>query len=168
VNCCNQQDIIKQAVKVSSIKELLAFDEIIITGGEPMLIPNELALFLHNLRRNHGYTGKIYLYTALYNKKLQPEYMDLMNYINGIHFTIHYEAADQEIMELKQLSELLQKIRDSSFRLSIDTRLYEKYDFYNIDLSAWSVVRRMKWLDNCQLPDDEKLLIYELKGSELF
>jgi hypothetical protein len=162
-NCCNTGDVFLEHEVIDDIESLLSFDEIIITGGEPMLILNEVILFINELRVIHGYSGKIYVYSALYNDALRAEYLDLFKYINGIHFTIHAEATDQEVMELKQLSEILPRRSGLTFRLSIDERLYDRYDFSNIDLSTWSVVRKMKWLVNCKLPADEKLLIYELK-----
>jgi len=165
-NCCNKGRVIAQAEKLDNIDPLLFYDEIILTGGEPMLISNQVAIFLHDLRRNHVYFGKIYLYTALYNRKLELEYMDLFNYIDGLHYTVHYESTDQEVAELKLLSEMLPRKSKISFRLSIDNRLYEKYDFSNIDLSGWSIVRKLKWLDECQLPENEKLFLYDLTEYE--
>lgn len=150
---------------LSDIHELLSFDEIIITGGEPMLIPNEVALFIYKLRCELMYAGKIYIYSALYNQDLRFEYQDLFKLINGLHYTIHAGATDQEVMELKQLSEMLPRQKDLSFRLAIDNRLYKKYDFSNINFSDWSVVRKLKWQANCKLPDDEKLFIYDLKEA---
>jgi organic radical activating enzyme len=167
-NCCNQQEIFDTAARIKSTKELLAFEEVIITGGEPMLISNKVIMFLHELRYHFRYTGKIYIYTALYNETLKMDYRELLKYIDGIHYTVHFEALDKEISELRDLSQMLPKRSRLSFRLSIDTRLYGKYDFSNIDFSAWSVVRRMIWLDKCKLPDDKKLLIYDLEGAELF
>ncbi len=161
-NCCNTGDAFFDHKWLNDINELLAYDEIIITGGEPMLISNEVVIFVHELRRNLMYTGKIYIYTALYNQSLRFEYLDLFNYINGLHYTIHAEAEDQEVMELKQLSEILPRQRGLSFRLAIDNRLYKRFDFSNIDFSAWSVIRKLQWQVNCKLPEDEKLFIYEL------
>lgn len=167
-NCCNEQDEFSQVEVLDCIYSLLKYDEVIITGGEPMLISSEVALFIHELRRELGYAGKIYIYTALYNKGLFAEYRDLFKYINGLHYTIHHEATDQEVMELKLLSEMLPRKSDLSFRLSIDSRLFERYDFSNIDFSAWSVIRKMKWQANCKLPDNEKLFIYDLKESDRY
>jgi len=163
--CSNTHDAFLQHEVLDNIRDLLSYEEIIITGGEPMLIPDKVILFAHVLRRRLNYEGKIYMYTALFKKDLWTEYRDLFTYINGIHFTIHDGASDQDVMELKLLSERLPQQSGISFRLDIDTRLYERYDFSNINFSAWSVVRRLKWLDNCKLPEEEKLFIFDLKGA---
>lgn len=167
-NCCNTSDSFLDHKVLTDIHDLLKYEEIIITGGEPMLITNELICFVDRLRFFLRYSGKIYIYTALYNRRLLSGYWYLLQKIDGIHFTIHHEATDQEVQELKQLSHVLADLNngDKSFRLSIDSRLFDRYDFSNIDFSGWSVVRRMKWQVNCMLPEDEELLIYELKESE--
>jgi organic radical activating enzyme len=161
-NCCNKEEVFMQHKVLNDVHDLLTYDEIIITGGEPMLIPDKITLFVRVLRRKLEYEGKIYIYTALFNKDLFSEYKYLFNFINGIHYTVHYESTDQEVMELKLLSQMLKHQHDISSRLAIDSRLYERYDFSNIDFSAWSVVRKLKWQINCKLPEDERLFIYEL------
>jgi MoaA/NifB/PqqE/SkfB family radical SAM enzyme len=160
--CCNEQEGFLDIEKVSSVTDLLKYEEIIITGGEPMLIAEKVLHFVESLREEHCYSGKIYLYTALYNTYLHRFYDNLFRYIDGLHFSIHAEAGDQEIIELKEFSGLLPKSGRLSLRLIIDRRLYGRYDFSNIDFSKWSVVRKLKWQKVCRLPENEKLLIYEL------
>lgn len=163
-NCCNKENVFNQHEKLNDIKELLKYDEIIITGGEPMLIPRKVKDFIYKLRNELKYNGKIYFYSALYNKRLDGFYDKILDFVDGLHYTVHYEAKDKEIIELKQLSEsIMLKIKDNkSLRLAIDSRLYDKYDFSNINFSKWSVVRKMKWLVNTPLPEREKLFLYEL------
>lgn len=168
-NCCNNQGILSQAIQVNCIEQLLGYKEIIITGGEPMLIPDKLFLLLDSLRNKKQYLGKIYLYTALFNNDLRSVYRQIFQYINGIHFTLHYEATDREVQELKLLSETMPTLTRTlsayhqySNRLSIDNRLYSKFDFSNINFSVWDVIRKLQWQDNCQVPNDEKLVMFEL------
>lgn len=42
-NCCNTGDAFLGYKVLTDINELLAYEEIIITGGEPMLISNAVA-----------------------------------------------------------------------------------------------------------------------------
>ena len=162
-NCCNKESVFEQNRRIHNIEELLKYDEIIITGGEPMLIPSKIISFIYNLR-DLGYEGKFYMYSALYTNELDRYYDEILFFIDGLHFTVHYEATDKEIMQLKKFSEskTLRHYPDKSYRLAIDSRLYDKYDFSNIDFSNWSVVRKLKWLVDCPLPQGEELLIYEL------
>ena len=161
-NCCNKEEVFEQHNVLNNIDDLLTYDEILITGGEPMLIPMKVRNFIKLLREGKDYKGKIYLYTALYEKHLNKYYEEILDMINGLHFTVHNEATDKEIMQLKQLSESYLPLDDKSCRLAIDSRLYDKYDFSNIDFSPWSVVRKLKWLVNCPLPEKEKLFLYKL------
>lgn len=163
-NCCNKEEVFNEHEILTNINDLLSYDEIIITGGEPMLIPEKIIEFIKNLK-NINYLGKIYMYSALYNLKLSHYYSRILMVIDGLQFTVHSEAKDQEIIELKQLSEseFLNRLSEfKSLRLAIDSRLYDKYDFSNIDFSNWSVVRKMQWRINVPLPQNEKLFIYEL------
>lgn len=161
-NCCNKEEVFEQHEVLNNIDDLLTYDEILITGGEPMLIPMKVRNFIQLLREKKGYKGKIYLYTALYDKYLDGFYRDILDMINGLHFTVHFEAKDKEIIQLKILSESSLPLEDKSCRLAIDSRVYDKYDFSNINFSAWKVVRKLKWLLNCPLPTDEKLFVYDL------
>lgn len=160
--CCNDQDAYSKIDQLKDDHVLLSFKEIMVTGGEPMLIPDKIIQFLHSLREIQKYTGKIYIYTALYNKGLFDAYSWASKYVDRINFTMHNNSTDQDVRNLKLLSAAIQKLPSAAFRLSIDSRLYERYDFCNIDFSYWSVVRKMKWQDNCKLPEGEKLFIYEL------
>jgi hypothetical protein len=160
--CCNGLEAFSNIECLNDINSLLSYEEIMITGGEPMLIAQSVFLFLMELRRHFQYNGKIYIYSALFNERLTQTFSQIMAMADGLHYTLHYEATDQEVIELKLLTRLLPKLGDRSFRLSIDNRLYQRYDFSNIDLSAWSVIRKLQWQDNCQLPPGERLFIYRL------
>lgn len=166
-NCCNKEDVFYQHKILTNPNDLLTYDKIMITGGEPMLIPEKVIEFI-NWLIDKDYKGKIYLYTALYNNKLRRFYGRILSMIDGFQFTVHNEATDKEIDELKQLSEsyFLNGERNrswsKSYRLAIDERLYDRYDFSNIDFKNWTVVRKMKWLTNAPLPKGEELFIYEL------
>jgi organic radical activating enzyme len=172
-NCCNKENVFYQHKLLENKEKLLKYDVIMITGGEPMLIPDYVFRFVLWLK-NENYKGKIYLYTALYNISLYAAYDSLLTLIDGIHFTVHYEATDKEIKELKELSENVithtwdfSKPRCQSYRLAIDSRLYDKYDFSNINFSQWSVIRKMHWMKECPLPKGEELFLMDIK-NEIF
>jgi pyruvate formate-lyase activating enzyme-like uncharacterized protein len=160
--CCNKGDVFKYKT-ITDIKELLTYDCIIITGGEPMLIANKVLSFVVELRNKHNYKNPIFLYTALYTPKLYSYYGAMLGMINGIHFTLHNECSDDDVKHLKYLSyTLMRQYPNVSRRLAIDSRLYDKFDFSNIDFSGWDVVRKLKWVTDCPLPDQEELLYFKL------
>ena len=157
-DCCNHTGILAFGKKITDIEQLLGYEEIIITGGEPILIYDKVEAFIKMLRSKQ-YEGEIYLYSALYRSWA---YEKLLPLVDGLHFTLHAEARDQDIIELKALSKVIADFEGKSFRLSIDNRLYDKYDFSNINFSHWSVIRKLQWLKECPLPAGEELVIFEL------
>jgi pyruvate-formate lyase-activating enzyme len=161
--CCNTPDMIYQAAKIPDISHVTDAEEIILTGGEPMLKPDLLLGVLDFLRNREDwtYTRKIYLYSALFHRGIEGLYEKVIPLVDGFQFTIHKEATYQEVAELKKLSQFLKHNRYTfqSLRLCIDTALFERFHFGNVDLSAWDSVRKMKWIKDCPLPKDEKLFI---------
>lgn len=156
-NCCNKEGVFDQARPLEDLHKLLEYEEVMITGGEPALVPQKVEHIIDFLQGN-AYKGKIYLYSAYFN---DPDWFgSILPCIHGFHFTLHNEAGDLEVRQLKRLSECgILDYSTASNRLAIDSRLYEKYDFSNIDFSRWDVVRKLKWIVDCPLPDKEELLI---------
>jgi hypothetical protein len=147
--------------KIEDVQELLGYEEIILTGGEPMLYLMELNDFVVALR-NIGYKGNIYLYTATVNIS-SPGVMRLLRDIDGITYTIHAEANDSDIKLLKSLSSLsILGYENFSSRLIIDSRVYDRYDFSNIDLTNWDVIRKLQWKDYCPPAPNEELVEFLL------
>lgn len=152
--CHTQQMTEYQAI--DTLDNLLNYDKILIIGGEPLLYPKKLIRFFTELG-TLGYQGDYFLYSSLYCKDL----ISIIDFVNGLHFTIPYEATDYDIISLKHLSKDLKHIENKSFKLTIDSRLYQKYDFSNIDFSCWNVVKKEIWQQK-QSNRDEKL--FYLKG----
>ena len=155
---CNEK--LPELREIFEDKELLQYDEIIITGGEPMLIPTKVLAFITRMRTDR-YRGKIYLYTSLWNGRAISK--EILKETDGVTFTVHAECTDADIAALKSLSNsgVLQD-KDYSSRLIIDKRVYERYDLSNINLSRWSVIRRCAWKEECVQADDEDLIVYAL------
>lgn len=156
--CCNIN--LPEHRKVSTDEELMGYQEIVITGGEPMLIPGKLLEFINRMW-DKGYRGKMYLYTSFWNgKEISKE---ILKELDGFTFTLHAECTDADITALKNLSNsgILQN-KDFSSRLIIDKRVYERYDLSNSNFSRWDVIRKLEWKEKCDTADNEELIIYEL------
>lgn len=81
--CCNERLGLIDKV---SFEDLFKYEEICITGGEPMLMSERVVEMIHRLRLQ-GYTGKIWLYTAS-SRKLKS-YADIQNaYVNPDNLTM--------------------------------------------------------------------------------
>lgn len=157
LGCCNSK--LNEIPDMADISMLAKYEEIVITGGEPMLNPDSLLEFIKALRKQNK-KQKIYLYTA---HLVMDEHRKILGKLDGITVTLHAEATDNDIRNLKYMSELLYvHMEDLDMRLFIDKRVYEKYDLSNIRLQAWDVVRKLEWKENCSPAENEDLLMFRL------
>ena len=79
--------ITHQAKAVDCVYALKDYNEICITGGEPLLAPIDTLFVIKQLRKISK--AKLYLYTAHYNETA----LDMIApHIDGIHYTIHKES----------------------------------------------------------------------------
>ncbi|MFR1537525.1 MAG: hypothetical protein ACLSUP_02660 [Blautia massiliensis (ex Durand et al. 2017)] len=156
--CCNSQ--LPEHRTIHSDEELMKYQEIVITGGEPMLIPGKVLEFINRMW-DKGYRGKMYLYTSFWNGKGISK--EILKELDGFTFTLHAECTDADIIALKNLSNsgILQN-KDFGSRLIIDKRVYDRYDLSNINFSRWDVIRKLEWKEKCSPASNEDLLVYEL------
>lgn len=158
LGCCNSN--LPEYKTIHSDEELMKYQEIVITGGEPMLIPGKVLEFINRLW-DKGYRGKLYLYTSFWNDKGISK--EILKELDGFTFTLHAECTDADIIALKSLSNsgILQN-KGFSSRLIIDKRVYDRYDLSNINFMRWSVIRKLEWKEKCDPAQNEDLLVYEL------
>lgn len=157
IGCCNES---LGDIRKVKYEELLKYEEIIITGGEPMLIAEKVCNFIERLSSD-GYNGKIYLYTASYYNPF--DCFCLLQKVDGITYTIHHPVTHSDVNMFKTLQLALPKRQGFSARLSIDSRINrEIHDEINLEL--WNEIRPLVWKDECPLPDNEELLLLDLKN----
>ncbi len=155
--CCNTHE--NSVRKIEDINELLKYDEIVITGGEPMLIKEKLFHFLLQLR-NMEYNGKIYMYTAFWNHGIYSH--EILDTLDGITFTIHAEATKQDIVSFKQLSNIIGFKPHLNSRLFIDSRLFTHPEALQRRVSMWDENRKLEWKDECKPAEHEELVEFLL------
>lgn len=97
--CVNTPEMIALATKIPDLSLLDKFDTICVTGGEPMLQPARTAKIIHELKRRRQ-SRKIYLYTAFATMDIL---IMLFNGLNGVHYTLHYDAGDDEIKRMQMI-----------------------------------------------------------------
>ena len=141
-----------------NLEQLKEYEEVVLTGGEPLLMGDKFLVQLIKKLRKQNRNQSIYLYTA--NLALD-EHEKVLDLLDGITVTLHAEATDNDIRSLKYMSENLYG-EPLDMRLFIDERVYDRYDLSNIRMSTWDVVRKLKWLDRCELADNEDLLMLRL------
>lgn len=152
-NCCNtHESVMSKAVHVQSIWELAEFDRILITGGEPMLYPNQTANMAMILK---GLGKEVFMYTAMY----RPEMIKLMPVLDGIHFTLHHPIQFEDLTGFYNFQHLILDWA-GSYRLYIDNRIDLPVE---IAPNRWKRVEVKPWLSEseCPLPPDETLVILD-------
>jgi organic radical activating enzyme len=143
--CCNKNWKYAPARKIQSLVELREFDEIMITGGEPMLYPEKLADLLTELGLKTD--AKLYLYTAY--PYPESSFLILLSLLDGVTITIHNEQDSKRFLDSSILGSYLST---KLMRLNTFVDGYE-----NID-KVWKV-KRVEWIKDCPLPIGEELLI---------
>jgi len=160
--CCNTK--LPEYRVVLNNEELMEYQEIVITGGEPLLMPDKILFFIFSMREK-GYQGKMYLYTSLWKENYI--YKRILNSLDGFTFTLHAECTDTDISALKNLSNCgFPQTSDFSSRLIIDKRVYDKYDLSNINFEKWNIIRKLEWKEKCDPAPNEELLVYELLAGK--
>lgn len=168
--CCNKQfDLVKDV----PIIDRWNYDEFIITGGEPLLYPNELTgllNFIMNANKYMGRTSKFYLYTAIASPKI---WNILLWALDGITYTVHTHNNAMELVQLihvlknldngyDQVFPELCNIKSKSLWLNlfpegkdfIDEEL-AKSPFSWDDVSDYFRIKPMEWKEDCPVPEGE-------------
>lgn len=132
--CCNET--IGKVASIGDISVLSDYEEVVITGGEPMLNPDSLLRFIKALKKQNK-RQRVYLYTACLS---MDDYGKILNQLDGITVTLHAEATDDDIRNLKYMSHNLYG-EDLDMRCS-STVEYMKNMIYQYRLKTWDVVRK--------------------------
>ncbi len=146
--CCNKDwDLDNLPVET----DFTSYDEVIITGGEPMLYFNVLENLIYEIRLQNPEV-KIIVYTAKTN--IIEDLLDIlgMEEVDGLTVTIH---------DLKDLINFI------SFDMAIPKYLRYKSLYLNmfegiihgslneIYKTDWKIKDNVKWIKNCPLPENE-------------
>jgi organic radical activating enzyme len=122
--------------------DLKGYDSIFITGGEPMLYPEQLKGLVLDIKENND-KSKIYLYTAL--PKPLDKFLDILDIIDGCTITLH-SYKDRDYFLESGLN--MMKFPGKSMRLNAFTR-------GKLELSDSWDYRPKKWITDAPLPDGE-------------
>lgn len=162
--CCNTYArVMKQMRTIDSLDSLADFDEVCITGGEPMLVPNRTRECITQLRELGVPT--IYLYTALWTS----EFREIAEMVDGVHFTLHWPLDWKTDQEFGLVQHNLWMIGSGSHRLYVDSRINTPVP---VRPCIWSRVEMSAWLTEIDLflrngptglPPGEKMFIWKDK-----
>lgn len=155
--CCNNQFNFDELKRVRDFD----YDEIIITGGEPLLFSNKVMELCEAIKTINPllYTEesipKIYVYTAMpsYSK-----FRNIMKAVDGIVLTPHSKEDVDKFVTLNSIliDHFVFRKRQKE-KLSLRLNLFKNIKDmlpYNIDLSLWKV-KDMEWIEDCPVPQGE-------------
>lgn len=159
--CCNNQFDFEKIPVV----DRLDYDEISITGGEPMLTIescDKVLQLVHSFMRSRKAIGmpipKFYLYTAFFDF----DTIALSSFaFDGICLTPHSKVDVEKFIDInnKMLAQKNSGDADEEFDPNCSFRLNLFADMKallpkDIDLSLWKV-KEMEWIKDCPVPEGE-------------
>lgn len=135
---------------------LKPYKAVCLTGGEPMVfMPEETIAFAEAIKYVFP-DKKVYTYVADY--RCLEEMARLMAVADGIHYTLHASADEDDLNRFHVFQALAAHIK-GSYRLYINP---EMAGHVTVVPDVWSRVELKPWLgpDECKLPDNEDLYIW--------
>jgi organic radical activating enzyme len=148
-----------QMQPLKDIEDLKGYDQVILTGGEPLLEVLRLNAILRKL--NTFRPIKIYLYTAIWMPFFEEE---VANFLDGITFTMHpnqtgYYEDGAHFQNMQLCLNRLPKEFCASRRLRIFDGAYRDLI---LTPGAWTDIAKSKILgpEECLVPEDEDLFLF--------
>lgn len=142
--CCNKDwDLEKLPIETS----FEGYDEIILTGGEPMLEPGRIIKVSKKIKKVNK-KAKIYLYTADTSRNINLN--GIMFYIDGITITLHNQT---DVTPCRKFLMCLPKT--FIFHKSIRINVFKGVDISAIGHYGTIIKENYEWIKDCPLPEHE-------------
>lgn len=150
--CCNK-DWDLNALPICT--DFSGYDEIMLTGGEPMLYPDLVNRVLYEIARVNPDALTI-MYTArLSSPKDTSNLYYMLHKLGGITVTLH-EQSDVYAFALFNLYLATEDRVKKSLRLNV----FKGIELPSLDLTGWQIKDNIVWLKDCPLPQDEVFMRY--------
>jgi hypothetical protein len=141
--CCNKEYDLDALPICTSFN---GYDEIILTGGEPMLKVDTVLKVIKKIRKENS-LAKIYMYTA--KADVLGEIYNILDAVDGMTLTLHEQTDVEDFLDFQEHYFYFGK---KSLRLNVFDGVYLPK---SINLNYWKVRKNIKWIKNCPLPKDE-------------
>jgi len=141
--CCNNDYDLKNLPLCIDFK---GYDQIILTGGEPMLRPFFVLTVVERIRKQTD--APIYMYTAETSNPMKLQHV--LRYIDGVTITLHEQW---DVETFKHFLQYFKKypLEGKSLRLNIFEGIVYDKEMCN----DWKIKENMKWMKKCPLPQNE-------------
>lgn len=146
-SCNNQFDF----STYPTIKNFSGYNEVILTGGEPMLKPN-LVIEVAKKFLKEDVRTKIYLYTAKVDNL--HDMHAVLHYLDGVTITLHKQNDVLPFMFFAQQYRFLCETYSMRLNIFKDIKVPEEF------LEGWQVKDNIEWIDNCPVPEDELMTFF--------
>lgn len=163
------ENVAPESIPAVGFNDLFKYDEIAITGGEPMIISERCVELVHRLRLQ-GYKGKIFLYTS--NSHRLNRYWAvsmLIDEVDGLVYTVrdnkNFDKMKSDFVDLRRLDKYLTESERSEKedRLYIDSRVYRAEYVESLEY-GWKEVKPFVDTDK-DTPEGEDVIYYDLEGD---
>ena len=151
--CCNK-DWDLDSLEIED--DFSQYDEILITGGEPMLFPIYVELLATKLKKESN--AKIYIYSSMFSPM---DVLNVLSIVDGMTITMHtQDDANLFKANWKLFTEMNHNRRKSKLshiklsEKSIRVNVFKGVKLPNIS-SHIKFKRDVVWIKDCPLPKDE-------------
>lgn len=147
--CCNQDWNLK-ALPICT--DFSGYDEILLTGGEPMLYPDDLIEIIKQIKQQNQ-TAKIFIYTA--DVSDHEMMLSILEMVDGITLALHENTDIKDFIKFDRWVSIV-LFESKSMRLNVFNNVKEKFLQQNL-MMHWKI-KYMDWIKNCPLPEGETLM----------
>lgn len=145
--CCNKSWDLDALPLCSDFR---GYDEIILTGGEPMLAATKVLNLLHQIIRPDAPKASIYVYTADLSNPWKV--LNVLTAVDGLTVTLHEQNDVRPFQEFCGLLDALGYDKPKSLRLNVFDDITLPF---NPSLKRWEIKWAIQWIENCPLPENE-------------
>lgn len=165
LNCALCQNKHWDLDALPAITDFSVYDEILLTGGEPMLDGWRTINIINYIRKNSG--AKIYMYTA--ETRVTLDLLSAVSILDGIAITIHQHSYIPYFYFFDRSLPPYQWAYSKQYRLNIFNReIYEMIERdQNKFFMTWEL-KKKKWLKEKVLPADETFGRLGIPDEEFF
>ena len=153
--CCNKDWDLEKLPICTSFK---GYDEIMFTGGEPMLVPHLVGKLALTARKQNP-SAKLYLYTA--DTSAQHSLLSLLHHMDGLTLTLHER---EDVVGFHNLSHALMRYKLAP-KLSLRLYVWEGVSVMAQERHGWRVKWNCKWEKNSPLPEGEVFMRLGRRGG---
>lgn len=149
IGCCNKDWDLSSLEVCNGYGEYGKGDEILLTGGEPLLDPDGLMKIIQEIRKQSA--ARIYVYTAKVDNIEKAK--AVLEAVDGICVTLHEEC---DVVPFLAFDKAISG-KGKSLRLNVFKEAKWDCSSFASGVNGWMVKGDIEWIKNAPLPTGEEL-----------